>query len=161
LDQAMLQYLRGIIFLGCLMLNSLAYSQYTVSEHLWSSADEILLVRVIEEKPELWRSITTCTSDVIVQIVNTYKSTRFASDVKNVIFARLYDCSKEPIASNASMLKKDKRYIIFLLSKEPSEVEIAEEGKKKIYSLSDLALGILEYNDQLEGFLKSKQRAKH
>ncbi|HEY9047903.1 MAG TPA: hypothetical protein VIN08_18475 [Ohtaekwangia sp.] len=47
------------------------------------------------------------------------------------------------------------------MSKEPSEVEIAEEGKKKIYSLSDLALGILEYNDQLEGFLKSKQRAKH
>ena len=143
-----------------MMLNSLAYSQYRASEYLWSLSDEVLLVKVLQEEPELWRSITTCTSDVTVGVLTIYKSQRIAQDVKQLTFARLFDCSTTPNANDAPMLKKDKQYIIFLSSENLGEVEHAGEAKKKVYALVDLVLGIQEYSNELEGFLKSKQREK-
>jgi len=156
----MLKYLRTTIVFGLILLSSLAYSQYQVSEHLWTSSDEIVLIKVIDEKAELWQSLTGCKSYVTVEIIRTYKSKRFAPELKQLIFERLFNCSKEHGATNAPKLKRDMQYIIFLSSENPGEVIHPGEATRKIYHLIDLGLGILEFNDQLEGFLSTKQREK-
>jgi len=143
------------------MLNSLAYSQYSVSEHLWSVSDEILLVRVLKEQPDLLRSITTCTSEVTVEVVNRYKTLRLGSEEKQLTFSRLYYCSMESPVTDGDMLKQDKQYVIFLSSEKPGTIKRTGEAARKIYSLTDLLLGVLEYSKDLEEYLQSKQREKH
>lgn len=154
----MLRYLKAVIIFGLLLPNSLAYSQYRASDNLWTLSDEILLIKVTNEEFELAQSLH-CTSFVTVEVLKNYKSTRLAADLKQLVFTRLYDCSKKPVVDSAK-LKRERQYIIFLSSQPHGEVQRAGEAKERFYSLADIALGIQEYTDQLEEFLLTKQREK-
>lgn len=157
----MLKYRKATLIFGLTMLTRLAYCQYEASEYLWSHSDEVLLVRIIKEEPDLLRSITTCTSRVTVEISSVFKGKRFTGDTKQVVFVRLYYCSMEQPITEGDMLRKDKQYALFLSSENPGEFSRAGESSRKIYPLVDNLLGIQEYTKDWEGFLLTKQREKY
>jgi len=157
----MLKYLKLFLILGLILLSSLAYSQYRASEYLWSISDEILLVKVSDEIPNIFMSLMTCKSDVKVQIVEKLKLTRLSQNIQTVHFIRLISCDMKSVFPEKKKLARDKEYIIFLSSESPGSIQRPGEPQITTYGLSDLVLGIQESNDDLKDYLKNKQREKH
>ena len=144
----MLKLLRVIVFFGLAWSNGSTYGQYVVAQRLWRDSDEILLVTILSEEDDSISPVINCTYDVRAAIQKTYKLTRLDREVKELRFVRLHKCP-EPHVPQDDLLKRDKQYVIFLISEHPGRTM---EGT--IYALSDYVLGIQEYNENLERFLQ-------
>ncbi|HEY5747614.1 MAG TPA: hypothetical protein VIU12_16180 [Chryseolinea sp.] len=146
--------MRSVLIFCLFLVNTFARCQYTHYEAidcLCATADEILLVNVIEDKPDIWwSSLATCFSDTKAAVTETFKVTRF-SGAHEVEFRRLMDCVDTLLFPKEKLLKVGQSYIIFLSSSRP--VANSHIGQVK-YVVSDYILGVQELNDDLYRHLK-------
>jgi len=144
--------------LSLLALSHLACGQgYGSIEHLFLRADEILVVKIVDEKTAS-ESYMTCNSRVTAEIEALLKVTRLKSDTGKIHFIRILRCAEGSMFPPERILDKGKRYILFLSSINPGYDLI---NKHDLYPLTDYILGIQEYTEDLFRYIQNKQREKH
>lgn len=135
----------------------LAFGQgYESIEHLFSKADEILVVKVLNEKTAS-ESYMTCKSYVTAEITQQLKITRLNADTRKIQFVRILGCTEGNIFPPDRILDKEKRFIVFLSSANPGYDSISNMNE---YALSDYILGLQAYTEDIFRYLQIKQREK-
>lgn len=137
-----------------LLLCESSIAQTPVTEQMWALSDEVLLVTVMDEKPNLLSSAYYCSAILYVEIESLYKDSRLTLDTKPLLVSRHYYCPSETKLKDLA-LNTDKKYILFISSKTPGNVRFGDQPSQPLYSLVDTILGIQEYESGLDEFLKA------
>lgn len=136
----------------------IAFGQgYESIEHLFSKADEILVVKVLNEKTTS-ESYMTCKSYITAEITQQLKITRLNADTRKIQFVRILGCTEGNIFPPERILDKKKRFIVFLSSVDPGYDSISNMIE---YPLSDYILGLQAYTEDLFKYLQNKLREEH
>lgn len=141
-----------IVFFSLCLLNTSARCQhehFKVIDHLCSSSDEILLVNIIEDKPDNWGSLSTCFSEVKAVVLETFKITRY-SGTDEFKFRRMMYCGDTLSFTKGNLLQAGQPYIVFLRSGPP---DLYDDIVGIQYQLSDYILGVQEPTDDLYSHL--------
>ncbi len=154
----MIKLTRSVLILSLCMVNAFARCQYTHYEaidRLCATADEILLINIVEDKPDVgWSRLSTCFSFVKATVADTFKITKF-SGAHELVFRRMMSCVDTLDFPKEKLLKIGQPYIVFLSSWLSTDDNPAGTVK---YSPSDYILGIQESNDDLYQYLKLWQK---
>lgn len=81
------------------------------ADYMYSIADEIIVIKVIDESNKGYVSLRTCESHVYAKIIEVIKATRLPSGDTTLLFSRIVDCDMTEIFPEKRKLKKGKRYL--------------------------------------------------
>jgi len=126
-------------------------------EFLYSITDEIVILKPINERTAS-ESLIQCKAYVEAEVIENLKVKRFSSNERIIHFVRILSCNEKITVSENLLLDKNKQYIVFLSSEDPGYDLMR---KHKEYGLSDLILGVHEYDEDLAKYIRSKQKLKN
>ncbi len=139
----------------CLVWMSNPTCGQDIARRLWRNADEILLVKIVNEEGSSFGvlSIGTCLTHVTAEIVTVYKFKRIDTTRREMMFGRIFSCQKY-LKPDEGLLNPEKQYVVFLDSEDPGK---GADGRPT-YSLADYFLGIHEYTYELDWVLKKRRK---
>ncbi len=147
------------IFTAIISLTSIVSQGQNIPDlrFLYLTTDEIIVVEKLDERTSI-ESFIQSTSYVKARVIENLKIKRLTLNDTIIHFVRTLPAAKAGVVPDEWLLDKNKRYIVYLTSEQPGYDLIR---KIRLYGLSDVTLGVQEYNEDIIRHIRNKYTEKH